>query len=185
EWAALFAADGFSDSCERMTQPLCERIDCERVGGPIKNCTRPTAAFRKSFEDATVEDVAIKGRKAAARFSNGETVEFARPSGLIHKIGGNAGREFLEGARSKSCGTWDRYRLVVEGDISCPDAIRVVNRDGYTKFPGSWFCDGPDGNVVCTQRTTEPGIVISACVPRSLRSWGSRRCSEMQRQATH
>ena len=57
-----------------MTQPACGRLNCEAVGGPIENCTPATLVFRKSFKDATLEDVAITGGKAAARFSNGETM---------------------------------------------------------------------------------------------------------------
>jgi hypothetical protein len=102
EWASLFAAD--HEGCKLMTQPACERIACERVGGfTIENCTPPSSDFRKSFRDATVQDIAIKGEQAAAKFSNGEAVELVHipgpdlenPSRLdawwIHRIGGNAG----------------------------------------------------------------------------------------------
>jgi hypothetical protein len=99
-WAQLFAADD-RKTCRYMTQPLCERIACERISEPIENCTPPSPSYRKSFEDATVEDIAIGGRKAAARFSNGEAIELDHVSGyelggiwLIHKLGGNAGRGF-------------------------------------------------------------------------------------------
>jgi hypothetical protein len=65
-----------------------------------RNCTPPTRAFRRSFEGATVEDIVIKGGRAAARFSNGEVVLFVFPSGggtwLVHKLGENAGRGFFE-----------------------------------------------------------------------------------------
>jgi hypothetical protein len=65
-----------------MTQPLCERIACERVGGlRIRNCTRPTSVFRRSFKNAIVLDIAFKRRRAAARFSNGEVVEFGAMEG--------------------------------------------------------------------------------------------------------
>jgi hypothetical protein len=109
--APLFAAAADRAACRYQTQPLCERVDCERVAtGPIKNCTPPSSEFRKSFEDATVQDVAIKGDQAGAKLSNGETVELFHRSGnlqagveeaggwLIHKLGGNAGREFIEAA---------------------------------------------------------------------------------------
>jgi hypothetical protein len=99
EWASLFASD--LQTCEGMTQPLCERIACKRVGGiKIKNCTQPTRAFRRSFEDATVQDVVIKHGRAAARFSNGEVVMIVYASALdtwfVHKLGDNAGRGFFE-----------------------------------------------------------------------------------------
>ncbi len=116
EWASLFAAVDAGTSCAYETQPVCERIACERVGDvPIKNCTPPSAAFRRSFEDATVQDIAMKGRKAAVKFSNGEAVELAQVEKYPHcigsacpgegrgrtvwwvsKFGGNAGREFFE-----------------------------------------------------------------------------------------
>lgn len=77
QWASVFAS--FSNTCVHMSQPLCERIACVRVGGfKIKNCTPPTRAFRRSFEDATVEDIMIVGNRAAARFSNGEVIELRR-----------------------------------------------------------------------------------------------------------
>jgi hypothetical protein len=111
KWAPLFAAAADREACRYQTQPLCERIACERVAtGPIKNCTPPSSEFRKSFEDATVHDIAIKGEQAGAKLSNGEAVELFHRSGdlqsgveeaggwLIHKLGGNASREFFEAA---------------------------------------------------------------------------------------
>ena len=97
-WGRLFAAAD-RRACRYMTQPACERVVCQRVGsGPIPNCTLPSSMFRRSFEDATVQAVVIKGHRAGARFSNGELVEFYGDGGTwsIHKLGGNAGREFFE-----------------------------------------------------------------------------------------
>jgi hypothetical protein len=117
KWASFFAAGGGGRSaCTYETQPVCERIACERVNDvPIENCTPPSAGFRASFEDATVQDIAIKGRKAGVKFSNGEAVELeqvekpthcigsacpgegrARTVWWVSKVGGNAGREFFE-----------------------------------------------------------------------------------------
>jgi hypothetical protein len=78
EWAALFAEGGFKPGLWRyMGQPAGERLGCERVGHrPIKNCTPPSAKYRESFADATVERVVIEGHHATAEFSNGESVEF-------------------------------------------------------------------------------------------------------------
>jgi hypothetical protein len=99
-WARLFAADAFGDSCESMIQPFCERIDCERASGqPIPNCKPPSAEFRSSFEGATVEDVVIRGDNAGARFSNGEVVELveeAPTQWLIRKFGQDAGGKFFD-----------------------------------------------------------------------------------------
>ncbi|HMC07507.1 MAG TPA: hypothetical protein VKG89_08960 [Solirubrobacterales bacterium] len=123
EWASLFAASG--PTCELYVgQPMCEREICEHVGGEtIENCTPPSPGFRASFEDATVEDVEIKGRQAAAKFSNGEAIKLREvlvsevdgsptcigsgcppsdhvqtgpyPAWRIVDYGGNAGREFF------------------------------------------------------------------------------------------
>ena len=68
-------------------------------GIKISNCTPPTLAFRRLFLDAKVEEIVIKGDRAAALFSNGEVVVFVGVLGgnwLVHKLGGNAGRRFFE-----------------------------------------------------------------------------------------
>jgi hypothetical protein len=103
-WARLFGTG--SPSCSYETQPVCMRIACERPGNvPIENCTPPSAEFRDSFRDATVDEIAIKGDRAAARFSNGEVIELGEDlTGFEHagvwwwitKVGGNAGRGFFE-----------------------------------------------------------------------------------------
>ena len=83
-WARLFAASDPA-ACELyMAQPACERMDCMRPGNrPVESCTPPSAALRRSFRGARVEDVAIGdrrfgegslNRRAAVRFSNGRTV---------------------------------------------------------------------------------------------------------------
>lgn len=104
KWVLLFASGRDRAACQYQTQPLCERIACERVGGfRLRNCTPPSSEFRRSFQDATVQDIAIKGDLAAARFSNGEAIELfddVRGAGLgdawwIGKVGGNAGRRLL------------------------------------------------------------------------------------------
>jgi hypothetical protein len=96
-WAQAFAAG--NRSCFHMTQPLCERTACERVGGfKIPNCTPPTTAYRKSFDGVTVEEIAIKGQRVAARFSNGEVVGFFGDGGTwwVQRLGRNADRGFFE-----------------------------------------------------------------------------------------
>ena len=96
-WARTYAEG--RRGCSDMTQPLCERVACERVGGrKIENCRRPTLAFRKSFEGATVEEVLIRNqRRAAARYSNGEVVEFSGEGStwMVHRIGASA-RKFFD-----------------------------------------------------------------------------------------
>jgi hypothetical protein len=101
EWAPLFAGDRHTPApgtCQHMTQPGCERMNCERVGSrPIRNCTRPSWQFRKSFADATVVAIVIKGHQADARFSNGETVRLEIGVGGSWWIDGvGAGRQFFE-----------------------------------------------------------------------------------------
>ena len=77
KWARLFAASDPA-ACDRyMTQPACERVACERAGGRVvEHCTPLSSRFVRSFRNARVKAVAFKGDRAAASFSNGETVEF-------------------------------------------------------------------------------------------------------------
>lgn len=103
-WAPLYAAGQREAACKLMADPACVRITCEVAGGPneplhrVKRCTPPSAAFRKSFADATVEEIAIKGKRATAEFSNGERVEFFWVNGYavggvwwIRRVGGRNG----------------------------------------------------------------------------------------------
>jgi hypothetical protein len=96
-WARSFS---HSSACYRMTQPLCQRVDCERVGGiAIPNCTPLTVAYRRSFAGATVEEIARKGRRVAVKLSNGELIRVVGVVGgvwLVHEVGWNAGREVLD-----------------------------------------------------------------------------------------
>ena len=98
-WARAFAST--NGGCSgHMTQPLCERIACERPGHvEIPNCTPPTTAYRRSFGKARVEEIAIKGERVAARFSNGELITLVGVVGgdwLVHKLGGQASRWVFE-----------------------------------------------------------------------------------------
>jgi hypothetical protein len=98
-WARAFAST--NGGCSgHMTQPLCERIACERAGGfKIPNCTPPTTAYRRSFGKARLEEIAIKGERVAARFSNGELITLVGVVGgnwLVHKFGGQASRWVFE-----------------------------------------------------------------------------------------
>ena len=65
-------------------------------------------------------------------------------------------------AVNKPCRPFAFYRLtVVEGDISCREARRVIHDLANDRLPGSWSCTGggtPD--VVCTK---EAGGVIRGC----------------------
>ena len=86
-WAALLAA-GDAGYCTYSGQPLCERIECRRAGGvPMENCTPMSAKSRRSFGDATIEDVTIKGNKAMVKFSNGEAIELGKDTtGFEHPV---------------------------------------------------------------------------------------------------
>jgi hypothetical protein len=101
KWAREFAAPGALRGACTWSQPTC-RMVCQRWNrpGPIRNCTPPSRAFRRSFRGATVQEFAINGDRAAARFSNGETVElFGVPieeRWVIDKFGENAGRGFFK-----------------------------------------------------------------------------------------
>ena len=98
-WARLVAS-GSQIPNDYMGQPAVEQMNCQRVGAPrpIPNCTRRLQAYRLSFHAATVQEIAINGDRAAARFSNGETIEL-RSAGrgwLVDKFGENAGRGFFK-----------------------------------------------------------------------------------------
>jgi hypothetical protein len=101
KWAREFAAPGALRGACTWSQPTC-RMVCQRWNRPgqIRNCTPPSRAFRRSFRGATVQEFAINGDRAAARFSNGETVElFGVPieeRWVIDKFGENAGRGFFK-----------------------------------------------------------------------------------------
>ena len=112
KWAPAFAAG----SPKHMGQPALEQMfGCKGPGGgKIRNCTPLSSAYRKSFKDARVQDIAIKYSpsqagvnfgSAAVKFSNGKAVELyfqgAAPGGAkfnasIAKIGGKAGRRFFK-----------------------------------------------------------------------------------------
>jgi hypothetical protein len=90
-WARLFSASS-RRSCKYMTQPACEQLT-----------KPPSSQFVKSFRGAKVQEIAIKGRRAAARYSNGEAIELVHINGYavggvwwIDKLGGNAGRGFFK-----------------------------------------------------------------------------------------
>jgi hypothetical protein len=95
-WARLFSRRGCNN--KYMGQPMCERLVCKG----IKNCTPVSAAFEKSFADATVED--IKSVRtvhvgwtdhpvsyAAVKFSNGVVVVFNGGGEWYSCAGGGSG----------------------------------------------------------------------------------------------
>jgi hypothetical protein len=96
-WARLFAA---GQRCNRfMHQPACEWVVCKHAGGEaIQNCTPVSSEVQRSFAGAVVQDIVIRGKRAAARFSNGVTVrleEFLGGDGWwIARV--DAGRRFFE-----------------------------------------------------------------------------------------
>ena len=167
EWAPPFAADHELTAEGYQTQPLSERITCNRHGEPIENCTPLSSELRESFEGATVEDVAIKGRKAAAQFSNGETVEFIDAGGqwLIQTIAADAGDE--PAVDHKRCGTYGRWRLAVYGDIPCSLARHVMRGFAHNRLPPFWTCEGPDGHVECAR---EGSVIVARFSDTSQRS---------------
>jgi hypothetical protein len=77
------------------------------LGGGSEPHHRPPSGFQKSFADATVESVVVRGDKAWAEFSSGKPVEFIRlaeaelpigvtPGWFIYGVGGNAGKKYFE-----------------------------------------------------------------------------------------
>ena len=101
DWASLFA----THACNRyMSQPMCVRLGCPRHGVLIENCTPVSAAFQKSFADATVEDIKSERLvpvgwadgpyyEAAVKFSNGEVVVFGAVRGPEPPTGSCKGAE--------------------------------------------------------------------------------------------
>jgi hypothetical protein len=73
DWAALFA--GRERFCELMTQPACERMDCESVSGPIRDCTPPSLGIggrsktRRSRTSRSRESTRVPGSRMARRSS--------------------------------------------------------------------------------------------------------------------
>ena len=98
-WARVFAST--RRGLLRPHDPAPLRADrlrtCRRV--KILNCTPPTTAYRRSFGKARVEEIAIRGERVAARFSNGELITLVGVVGgdwLVHKLGGQASRWVFE-----------------------------------------------------------------------------------------
>jgi hypothetical protein len=114
DWASLFV----TNNCNRyMGQPICQRLSCFDIE---QNCTRVSAAFQRSFADATVEDIKLTGVEVvglpnrpfshlvAVRFSNGEVVVFGGPwrscagpgSGCVWNVASDPGqnRRFVRAA---------------------------------------------------------------------------------------
>jgi hypothetical protein len=88
----------------RFVRRLCAGFSLQGGSGPHD---RPPSRFQRSFADATVESILVKGDKAWAEFSNGELVEFIRvaqaelpidiPAGwYIYGVGGDAGKKYFE-----------------------------------------------------------------------------------------
>jgi hypothetical protein len=97
-WAPLFAAADEA-ACEYMIKSAQEACDIGVFvdGKPSK--------FQRSFADATIESVKIRGNKAGGSFSNGETVVFEKDDSGddvpnsewgIANLGGDAGKSFFE-----------------------------------------------------------------------------------------
>ncbi len=90
KWARLIAAS--PQTCnDYMSQTACEQIKCQRVGGtPIPNRRPIEPHWAATFRDATVQNIAISGDRAAATLSNHQTVQLRRIATgewLIDKLG--------------------------------------------------------------------------------------------------
>ena len=80
-WAKAFAASGSKSCVLDMTHTACER--------------HVPLAVRQSFRGSTVQEVTVRGRRAAARFSNNEIVEFVdggpHSPWQVHVVGRDSG----------------------------------------------------------------------------------------------
>jgi hypothetical protein len=170
EWAPAFAAG--SHFARYMGQPALERTDCQRISGPIENCTPPSSEFRKSFANATVERVVVEDHRppwprdlgAAAEFSNGELVEFFRAdAGLtavadghdwfVEKFGGDAGKKYFERLSNEE-------RIEQKGN----DWAALFAEGGFK--PGLWrYMGQPAGERMSCERV--PNAPIENCTPPS------------------
>jgi hypothetical protein len=59
----------------------------------------------------------------------------------------------------KFCGRYTRWTLVVEGNISCPEARQVFRALVSENPPPGWDCSGPDGHLECA---LGPDLLITA-----------------------
>lgn len=114
EWARLFASSDQAKCNPYMTQPTCERLTCRHISGPIENCDAPTLEFLHSFYDSAVRDVVVKGTRAAAKFDNGEIVDFLYTeedggAWLVAKLGRNAGRLYHEHRIVRDGNAWAQF----------------------------------------------------------------------------
>jgi hypothetical protein len=90
KWARHFASS--PQTCtDYMGRTACEQVTCQRAGGtPIPNCRPATRKYGAEFRGATVQRIAISGDRAAATFSNGDTVQpqrIATGEWLIDRLG--------------------------------------------------------------------------------------------------
>jgi hypothetical protein len=90
KWARLIAAS--PRTCNDYTgQTACEQIKCQRVGGaPIPDCRPIDQHWAATHRDATVQEIAISGDRAAAMLSNHQMVQLQRTATgewLIDRLG--------------------------------------------------------------------------------------------------
>jgi hypothetical protein len=93
---------------------------------------------------------------ALAACGGGETATTDETAATDHTATGETTPEIQRELPKKSCGEFARYRLTVEGDISCSSAHRVMRGAVHGRPPAPWNCGGPDTNIVCT--VPLPGI---------------------------
>jgi hypothetical protein len=100
DWAPAFAVAAAAACGSMFGQPLCEEY-FGKLGSEVEH----PSDFQKSFADATVERVEIRGHKAGVEFSNGELVEFIQETHepppllgdwFVYRVGGNAGEKYFE-----------------------------------------------------------------------------------------
>jgi hypothetical protein len=90
KWARLIAAS--PQTCnDYMSRTACEQITCQRVGGtPPRDCQLIDSQWAATHRDATVQEIAISGDRAAAMLSNHQMVQLRRTATgewLIDRLG--------------------------------------------------------------------------------------------------
>jgi hypothetical protein len=78
KWARLVAA-GRQICNEYTAQNVCEQLKCQRVAVvPIADCNQISLDWAFAFLNVTVQATAVRGDRAAATLSNGQTVQMRR-----------------------------------------------------------------------------------------------------------
>jgi hypothetical protein len=142
-WAPTFAASDGHSCVLDMTERACARAVCGEAGDAFEHCVPLSRAAKRSFRDATVQEVTIRTDWAGARFSNGLTVEFVRAlpdsAWQVDAVGTKPDRRLLE----RNGNSWAHF-FAASRDRICVDDMTRTACERAT-------CEGISGRVAgCT-----------------------------------